>query len=548
VALKPSPPVPAEWRWVALWAGLILLITSLPYLYGLSLATPQQQFSGFILGIEDANSYLAKMRQGAAGGWLFRLDYTPEPHAGAYLFTFHLLLGKISAALNLAPVLVYHLARLIFGFILLLTIYAFIAAFVEAIPLRRFAFLVAATGSGLGWLVTSLGLVNRLGLPLDLYVPEAFFFLVLFHLPHLALAESLLLLSLLLTLHSWQSGSWGQSVGAGLALLGMALIAAFYLAVFVLVLGLSWLWLAGLARFKRRAWPRLGQLILPLLIAAPVPLYDAYVFTTNPILKVWSQQNLILSPPFWHYLLAYGLLLVPAVYGAKMLLARPAAGAAPGGDPFLNPRYRALSLVIWSVSFPLLVYLPFNLQRRLVVGVQLPLAILATVALLALFEAGLRPGRRRLAQAATLFLLSLTNLVLLAGSVLNLNGRYPPIFQPRAQLAAAQWLAQAGQGQVVLVAHETGNLLPAYANVRVFLGHGPETVFAETKQAQIRTFFAATTPDSWRIELLRQFEVHYLYYGPHEKGLGEFQPGQATYLEEVYQGDEVQIFRVVLPN
>ena len=189
-----------------------MLVTCLPYLYGLSLSTTQQQFSGFIIGIEDANSYLAKMRMGTEGGWLFQLAYTPEPHNGAYLFSFHLLLGKISRWLAFSPVLVYHLARLIFGFGLLLTIYYFIAAIVREVPQRRFAFLLAATGAGLGWLLTILGLVSTLGLPLDLYVPEGFIFLVLLHLPHLALAKSLLFLGLLLSLHSWEEAGWRKNI------------------------------------------------------------------------------------------------------------------------------------------------------------------------------------------------------------------------------------------------------------------------------------------------------------------------------------------------
>ncbi|HXW01721.1 MAG TPA: hypothetical protein VEC93_25145, partial [Anaerolineae bacterium] len=104
-----------EWRWVATWVIVIILITSLPYLYGFFLSTPQLQFSGFFLGVEDANSYLAKMRLGAEGGWLFYLPYTPEPHRGAFLFTFHFALGKLARTAQLSPVLVYHLARVVFG-------------------------------------------------------------------------------------------------------------------------------------------------------------------------------------------------------------------------------------------------------------------------------------------------------------------------------------------------------------------------------------------------------------------------------------------------
>ena len=55
-------------------------------------------FGGCILLVEDCYSYLAKMRQGAEGAWLFHIAYTPEPHSGTLFFLFHLrgsgIIGK----------------------------------------------------------------------------------------------------------------------------------------------------------------------------------------------------------------------------------------------------------------------------------------------------------------------------------------------------------------------------------------------------------------------------------------------------------------------
>ena len=177
-----------EWVWVAAWSAVILLVTSLPYLYGAWLSTPQNQFGGFVLGVEDGNSYLAKMRLGATGSWQFHLFYTSEPHPGAYLFLFHLLLGKLARLSGLPLILVYHLARLGCGALLLATVYCFAAFFTRLRPVRRLTFWLVALGSGLGWLVLLSGFLPQLGLPLDFYSPEAFAFLMLFSLPHLSLA------------------------------------------------------------------------------------------------------------------------------------------------------------------------------------------------------------------------------------------------------------------------------------------------------------------------------------------------------------------------
>ena len=537
------PPLSlSEWRWALLWASLIMLITSVPYIYGFSLSSPQQQFSGFVIGVEDMNSYLAKMRLGSEGGWLFYLPYTAEPHQGAYIYGFYLLLGKVTHLSNLSAVLIYHLARLIFGLGLLLTIYYFVAYFLADIQQRRFAFLLVGLGSGLGWLLTLLGLIPRLGLPLDLYVPEGFVFLVLLHLPHLALAESLLLLAMLLVLQSWQNQGWKRSLWAGSALLGMSIIATFYLAVFVAVLGLTWLWLWLTHRLKISVWPALVKIVLPVIIAFPISAYYAYVFATNPIFGAWGQQNKVLSPPVWHYLFAYGLLALPAIYGG-WLLHRLSSQSGPVFAP-----HKAWFLILWALIFPILVYIPFNLQRRFVVGAQLPLAILATYALFTLVKRW-RPSQKtgltfgNLLLGSSLVFYSLTNLFILVGSIITIRSQHPPIFQTQAQLMAMRWLAQQTTGEIVLSSHESGNVLPVYANIRTFVGHGSETVNVEEKRTQVHTFFNQDTADAWRIDLLKQFQIRYLYYGRTEKVEGGFDPNEAEYLEVVYDQGGVQIFR-----
>jgi hypothetical protein len=84
-------------------------------------------------------------------------------------------------------------------------VYAFVARFTVDVMVRRVAWLLVAIGSGLGWLLILLGASKWLGdLPLDFWVPEAYAFLVLFNLPHLALTETLLLWAILWTLQAFQ--------------------------------------------------------------------------------------------------------------------------------------------------------------------------------------------------------------------------------------------------------------------------------------------------------------------------------------------------------
>jgi hypothetical protein len=545
----------SEWLQVLGWSAVILLVVSLPYVYGALISTPEDQFGGLVIGVEDGNSYLAKMRLGAMGSWQFYLFYTSEPHQGAYLYLFYLLLGKIARLSGLSFVLTYHLARIASGFFFLISVYRFAAFFTNLRPVRQLAFWLVGIGGGLGWLVALLGLMNGLGMPLDFYSPEAFSFHALLALPHLLLAEGLLLWAILLVLISWESQKLRYALLAGLALLAMTVVIAFYIVIAAVVVGIGWLlrwW-----QMRRRAsppWMEAGLAILAFAISAPVLLYNTYVFTTNPAFKVWAAQNRILSPAPIQYLLAFGLPLLLAIVGVW-------TDWRLGLERDTWSRRRTL-LTGWCLIVPLLVYSPFNLQRRLTLGVQVPLSVLAALGLWRLL--GGRDGdnpetteergrplkgnalvRWWIVSVSLVALLSLSNLMILVGAGLQVSQRSLPIFHSGVKVDAADWLGKyAGADQVVIAAFETGNYLATRMSARQFSGHGSETLHSEAKDEMLRQFFASDD-DAFHHKLLDDYGVSYVFYGPAERALGAFSPGDVPYLQLVYDNGSVQIFKVV---
>lgn len=556
-----------EYRFVLTLSIFVLVVTSIPYVLGAALATEDRIFGGFVYALEDCYSYLAKMRQGAEGAWLFRIAYTPEPHRGALFFPFHLLLGKVAVALpwgdlTTRMVWVYHGARVVLGLVLLLTVYRFVAEFTKQVAVRRLAWLMVAFGGGLGWLLVALGQPGWLGsMPLDFILPEGFTFLVLYALPHIALARSLLLGGILCLLKAWGSRpepdipspeAEAQNRGPGFRIpnseshvtyrasrithlkwtlltgflwLLMGLIVPFYVPVAWVVMGVAWLVL-GLRR-RRVPWWEGGLAGGVVLVSAPVVLYSAWVFTTDPVYGTWGAQNLILSPHPFHYLVAYGVLLALAAFAVR--------------DAWHGKRPLWL-LLAWVAVVPLLVYLPINVQRRLVEGVQIPLSLLAA---LGFSRFRLKGFRLRVVLAVLLVGLSLTNVMLVAGNSLALRGQPAPIYRDAGEVVALDWLNERAEfDDVVLSAYKTGNYLPVRAKARSFVGHGPETIRVGEKKALVAQFFAAETDDLWRRTLLSDYGVDWVFWGPVERTLGAFDPMEVEYLTLVYEVRGHALFEV----
>ncbi|MFZ6019446.1 MAG: hypothetical protein ACOYXO_07520, partial [Chloroflexota bacterium] len=133
------------------------------------------------------------MQIGVRGEWIFHLPYTPQEGPGAYLFLFYILLGHIARILNLQPIFVFHLARMIAAVVFICGLNAFLRSiqvkWLETT--HNYLFAVILFGSGLGWLAGLLGVFT-----MDFWVAEAYPFLTLIANPHFPLGSGLLLLFL----------------------------------------------------------------------------------------------------------------------------------------------------------------------------------------------------------------------------------------------------------------------------------------------------------------------------------------------------------------
>ena len=481
----------AERQWALRWAVAVVALSCLPYLLAWALAPDETHYTGLLLNPLDGESYYAKMQQGARGDWLFHLPYTPEPHEGAPVYGFYLALGHLAGLLSLPIPLVYHLARAAAGLFLLLVAYGFIAHFVERPPLRRAAFLLLAFSAGFGWLLAPLGILVA-----DLWVAEGFAFFSILINPHFPLGIGLMLLLFLAVLTSGEGRPTARRLAATAAG-GLLLAVVHPFAVPVVLAALAVYLAVRTARERRVPWAAALAGAALAGGAAPVVLYDLYLFRTNPALAAWSAQNVTTSLPPWNYALGYGLVLLLAIPGIVV-----AARRRRSTDHFL---------LAWVGSAAVLLYVPFALQRRFITGLHVPLVLLAAMGLEQVVWQRVGPRRQGLATGLLVAVASLSNVFVLLVAVAGVAAGRAPLVMTRGEAAACDWLAEnTTWTDTVLTPIESGQFIPAWAGNRVVYGHPFETIDAKAKQEQVSHFYSPAATTAERRELLDRYQVRYL--------------------------------------
>jgi hypothetical protein len=369
----------------------------------------------------------------------------------------------------------------------------------------------------------------------DLWIPEAVPFLSAYANAHFPVAASALLGGTLVV--AGGGGRMGRrallAVVCGAAL---GAVAPFSLVSLVPVLA-GWTVLevikgGGPVRWACM-WSSQRNRVLPLLAlaggAAPWLVYDVWISRTYPALAAWTLQNRTPSPPVLETLLGYGLILILALVGWAL------------GKPHRRPEGRLL--LSWAVLNGLLLYAPFPLQRRLMLGLFFPLAGLAAVGLQALAERG---WRLRTTVALTLILAVPSNIVVVGAGLAGVRAGDQSLVLSAAEVEGYTWLDENVASQSLILAGPTsGNRLPAFADVRVLYGHPFETPNASAERALVERLYAGNWAEGEALQVLAKRGVDYVLYGPHEQQLGD--PDWLRELPAVYRGLDVAIYRVVQP-
>jgi hypothetical protein len=446
---------------IALAITIALLGIVVPYIVAWRISPAGTVFTGFLINPIDGFSYLAKMRQGFEGAWLFELPYTAEPGAGTFLFVFYIVLGHLSRVLNAPLIITYHVVRVIVSAGFFTTLYIFFDQIFEDRRLTWAGFLLSLFGSGLGWLALIAG--GRQSI--DLWVPEAIPFLSAYANPHFPLAASAFILGILLTIRQGER-SWAQWLLAAILGTVIGAVLPFVVIPLFLVLGAWIIWeYFSQPKTSLSAWFSRAPLTLLLLVLGALPwlVYDFWISISHPVIAEWNNQNLTPSPPLVDTVMGYGPVLVFALVS---LYSRPWRCGREGR-----------LLTTWLLLGLILLYVPLPFQRRLSMGLYLPMAGLTVWWLdrLAVIK-----RRFQLAYVLLICLTLPSILIVMIAGLSGVENRSEAILFNQSELEAYDWIReQVPNGAVLLTDPLHGNRLPAFAPVKVFYGHPFETPRAD---------------------------------------------------------------------
>ena len=532
-----------EWRFVWVVTLTMLVITSVPYLYGYLSSPVDRQFMGLMLDIPDHGQYLSWWR-GFQSAFLVSNKLTPEPNAPLFFNLLWWVLGQVSRWTGLGYAPVFQALRWVAGGSFLWAVYRLIAQFLPELRQRRAAFMLIALSSGLGWVLVVLKYTLARGellFPLDVYIAEGNSFLCILAYPHFVLALTFISLIFESVWRGWKEGCTGHMVIAGLLALVLGWTHTYDLLIIYGVMGVFALlvWLKGRAFPWRLFW---GGGIVGVLSCSGA-IYSVVLTRIDPLWKeVLAQFSNagVYTPTPPHLVILYSWPLLVAVATWIMLAVRKQWSEG------------TLFVMGWFLVQSGLNYIPTDYQIHMLNGWQIPMMLLVTKGLYDWVAPAIArwrsvPSEKVMRWVGVISLIAVlpTNVYLWSWRFLDLARHDYPFYLHEDDVAALDWLRQnTSPDDIVLCSITLGQYVPALSGNTAFLAHWAQTVSFYDKQACVMRFFDAETPDEERAETVHTFGVDYVLRGPAERALGDYDPAATPWLKRAFSSPQVVVYAV----
>jgi hypothetical protein len=508
-----------EKRVMLIISCLVILLITIPYIFAFQAGSAEYSFGGFLINPTDGHSYLAKMQLGYQGDWKFTLPYTAEPGDGAYLFLLYIGLGQLARIVKLPLIAIFHIARIASAIFLLWTLKVYFKSLFKKLKLQTLGFSIAALGSGVGWLAVVFGKFTS-----DFWVAEAYPFLSMYTNPHFSLGLGFMILAFV-------PGIWKKQIGYAMLGIALGFVQPFAVVVVILVLSIQAaleLYNYGDSTLSRiRESQHTKRLLLFGAGGSLVLIYQYWSILSDPVLSIWNQQNITESPNLLDLAISLSPCLVLAILGV-----------ARGWNS-----ERGKLIVSWAVVSMILIFIPWNLQRRFLTGIYVPLAGLSIFGIEVIIE---KISIKLKTIAIILFCLIVpTNIIVLLSGIQAAASQDPKIYISSSVTEGIDWLNDnSEQDDIVLANEKNGLYIPSMTGRKVIYGHPFETIDAEREKVFVKNFFQGDLSTEMSQVQLETKGVDYIFY---EIDLAQ---DFAAWMKELeyplmFSNDKVEIYRVM---
>ncbi len=497
---------------------LVVILITIPYVYAFQAGSAEFNFGGFLINPTDGHSYLAKMQLGFQGGWKFVLPYTAEPGEGAYLFLLYIGLGHLARITNLSLIAVFHIVRVISAIFLLWTVNIGFKGIFNKPKMQTLGFAIAVLGSGVGWLAVVFGKFTS-----DFWVAEAYPFLSMYTNPHFSLGLGLMILALIPDIGK-------QSRGYAVLGIALGIVQPFAVVIVILVLSVQETVELLISRDKAPVRIKEQKTIKNLLFFGAgggiVLLYQYSSILTDPVLSIWNQQNITESPDLLDLVISLSPCLILAILGAV--------------KGWKNQHGRLI--IGWVAVCLILIFIPWNLQRRFLTGIYVPLAGLSVFGMEAIIEK--TSIKFRTVAIILVCLILPTNIVVILSGVKAASCQDQKIYISSAISEGLDWIkGNSEQDAIVLASGNNGLFIPSMTGRKTVYGHPFETVDAENEKIFVENFFQGDLSAEMSQVQLALKGVDYIFY---EVDLTQDLSGRMKEMDNplVFSNGKVEIYTV----
>jgi len=444
-------------RFVWVTAGVVAVLSILPFLFALAITPPGTRYIGFQYNTDDHMVYAAWMRQAMDGHFLMDNRFAVDPQPGLTIHIYFFLLGLVAKFTGIPWAAA--LARFVFGGMFVLLLAKFLRLVTSNETVQKLALVISCFGAGIGFLAWQPLGQDFLGssqsplkgillghLPNDVWQPEAFAF------PSL-LTNSLFSVSLCLIIGIFYCvlrarDSWRPVLPGALGMLLLMNIHSYDVLTITLVL----VGLLVTAIVQKQLTPQwLIRVVLIGLGAIPAALWFMYVLQHDPVFRMRA-DTLTYTESFRSIFGGYFLLGTVGAIGAILhvhetaqnkknalrglgmlsflVLVLFAMASSYTGNSFwfsipewlvvfvaglsvlavLVRENPAVNLILsWAVLGLIIPYFPGLFQRKLMMGLSVPWAILAGIGLYYAVQK-LKANEKRLVAALCIIALSGTSI------------------------------------------------------------------------------------------------------------------------------------------